>query len=47
VPVTLPRPRRVRELQRDPAFLKLYSEVWEQLERGIQLSRAEVEGAAA
>jgi NitT/TauT family transport system ATP-binding protein len=47
VPVTLPRPRRVRELQRDPAFLKLYSEVWEQLERGIQLSETEVEGAAA
>ena len=47
VPVALPRPRRVRELQRDPAFLKLYSEVWEQLERGIALSKAEAERMAA
>jgi NitT/TauT family transport system ATP-binding protein len=36
--IDLPRPRHVRELQRDPAFLSLYSRVWEQLERGIQLS---------
>lgn len=45
--IDLPRPRHVRELQRDPAFLRLYSEVWEQLERGIQLSRAEPEGVPA
>jgi NitT/TauT family transport system ATP-binding protein len=38
LPIDLPRPRHVRELQRDPAFLALYSRVWEQLERGIQLS---------
>ncbi|MEO7128059.1 MAG: ABC transporter ATP-binding protein, partial [Rhodoferax sp.] len=41
--IELPRPRHVRELQRDPAFLSLYSQVWEQLERGIQMS----EGATA
>ena len=41
--IGLPRPRHVRELQRDPAFLSLYSRVWEQLERGIQMS----EGATA
>ncbi|MDR3454962.1 MAG: ABC transporter ATP-binding protein [Rhodoferax sp.] len=43
MPIDLPRPRHVRELQRDPAFLSLYSRVWEQLERGIQMS----EGAPA
>lgn len=42
--ITLPRPRDVRELQRDPAFLKLYSEVWEQLELGIRLSESQAEG---
>lgn len=47
MPIDLPRPRHVRELQRDPAFLSLYSQVWEQLERGIQLSQVEVEGVAA
>ncbi|WP_423460667.1 ABC transporter ATP-binding protein [Ottowia sp. VDI28] len=45
--IDLPRPRHVRELQRDPAFLSLYSQVWEQLERGIQLSQADAEGAMA
>jgi len=43
MPIALPRPRHVRELQRDPAFLALYSQVWEQLERGIRMS----EGAPA
>lgn len=46
VPVALPRPRRVRELQRNADFLALYSRVWEQLERGIRLSRAAVAEAA-
>ncbi len=41
--IDLPRPRHVRELQRDAAFLSLYSQVWEQLERGIRMS----EGADA
>ncbi|MDE2456774.1 MAG: ABC transporter ATP-binding protein, partial [Burkholderiales bacterium] len=36
--IDLPRPRHVRELQRDAAFLALYSRVWEQLERGLALS---------
>lgn len=36
--IDLPRPRHVRELQRAPDFLALYSRVWEQLERGIKLS---------
>lgn len=36
--IDLPRPRDVRQLQRDPDFLKLYSRVWEELERGIRLS---------
>lgn len=40
MPIELPRPRHVRDLQRDPAFLHLYSQVWEQLERGIGLSQA-------
>jgi NitT/TauT family transport system ATP-binding protein len=47
MPITLPRPRHVRQLQRDPAFLALYSQVWEQLERGIRLSASEAEGTAA
>ncbi len=38
--IDLPRPRHVRELQRDPAFLRLYSQVWEQLELGIRHSQA-------
>ena len=45
--ITLPRPRQVRKLQRDPAFLQLYSQVWEQLERGIRLSEESTEGAPA
>lgn len=46
VPVTLSRPRHVRQLQRDPEFLKLYSYVWEQLERGIALSQQDSMEAA-
>ena len=45
--IDLPRPRHVRELQRDPAFLQLYSQVWEQLERGIRLSEEPAEGVPA
>ena len=43
MPITLPRPRHVRELQRDPAFLALYSQVWEQLERGIRMSEGQAQ----
>ncbi len=40
--IDLPRPRHVRELQRDPVFLQLYSRVWEQLELGIQMSQGAI-----
>jgi NitT/TauT family transport system ATP-binding protein len=35
VRVALPRPRRVRSLQRDAHFHALYAQVWSHLERGI------------
>lgn len=38
VPIPLARPRSVRELQKSPEFHEIYTHVWEQLERGIQLS---------
>jgi NitT/TauT family transport system ATP-binding protein len=37
VPITLPRPRSVRALQKDPAFHELYAEVWSKLEEGLSL----------
>lgn len=40
VPIALARPRSVRELQKSPEFHEIYTHVWEQLERGIQLSGA-------
>jgi NitT/TauT family transport system ATP-binding protein len=40
VPIPLARPRSVRELQKSPEFHEIYTHVWEQLERGIQLSGA-------
>ena len=36
--INLPRPRHVGALQSDPTFLSLYGQVWEQLERGIEMS---------
>jgi NitT/TauT family transport system ATP-binding protein len=35
ITINLPRPRSVRSLQKDPAFHKIYSQVWTELERGI------------
>ena len=37
VPITLPRPRSVRALQKDPAFHELYAHVWTKLEEGLGL----------
>ena len=37
VPITLPRPRSVRALQKDPAFHELYAHVWSKLEEGLGL----------
>ncbi|MBW3096437.1 ABC transporter ATP-binding protein [Pseudohoeflea coraliihabitans] len=36
IPIDLPRPRSVSALQKDPAYHKLYSQVWEKLEMGLQ-----------
>ena len=36
--INLPRPRHVGALESDPTFLSHYSQVWEQLERGIEMS---------
>ncbi len=36
IPVTLPRPRSVRDLQRDPQFHELYSRLWVLLEQGME-----------
>jgi NitT/TauT family transport system ATP-binding protein len=47
VPIALERPRSVRALQKSPQFHDIYAHVWEQLERGIQMSgaaRAERDG---
>jgi NitT/TauT family transport system ATP-binding protein len=38
VPIPLARPRSVRALQKSAEFHDIYSHVWEQLERGIQMS---------
>jgi NitT/TauT family transport system ATP-binding protein len=38
VPIPLARPRSVRALQKSAEFHEIYTHVWEQLERGIQLS---------
>jgi NitT/TauT family transport system ATP-binding protein len=35
VPITLPRPRSVRALQKDPRFHELYAELWTLLEQGM------------
>ena len=37
VPISLPRPRSVRALQKDPAFHELYAHVWSKLEEGLGL----------
>jgi NitT/TauT family transport system ATP-binding protein len=34
VPITLPRPRSIRELQKDPRFHALYAQLWAHLESG-------------
>ncbi|MEP3439115.1 MAG: ABC transporter ATP-binding protein [Hoeflea sp.] len=36
IPIELPRPRSVSALQKDPAYHKIYSHVWEKLEVGLQ-----------
>jgi len=38
VPIPLQRPRSIRELQKNHQYHEIYTHVWEQLERGIQLS---------
>jgi NitT/TauT family transport system ATP-binding protein len=35
IEITLPRPRSVRALQKDPAFHQLYAYVWSKLEEGL------------
>ena len=35
IPITLPRPRSVRALQKDAAFHDLYARVWSKLEEGL------------
>lgn len=35
VPITLHRPRSAKALQRDPAFHKLYAEIWDKLEESL------------
>lgn len=34
LPIDLPRPRSVRQLQKEPHFHELYARIWEMLERG-------------
>jgi len=34
IPIDLPRPRSIRELQKDPHFHELYSKLWSHLETG-------------
>ncbi|MCO6049350.1 ABC transporter ATP-binding protein [Mesorhizobium sp. RP14(2022)] len=36
IPIDLPRPRSVSALQKDPAYHRLYAQVWEQLEMGLK-----------
>jgi NitT/TauT family transport system ATP-binding protein len=37
VPIDLPRPRSVRDLQKEPRFHALYSSLWSHLEtKGLQ-----------
>jgi NitT/TauT family transport system ATP-binding protein len=40
--IGLPRPRSVRNMQKDHAFHELCAEVWKQLEAGLGSSRDEV-----
>jgi len=35
IPISLPRPRSVRELQKDPAFHHYYAQLWTLLEQGM------------
>lgn len=35
IPITLPRPRSVRALQKDPHYHELYANVWSRLEEGL------------
>ena len=34
IPIDLPRPRSIRELQKDPHFHELYARLWSHLESG-------------
>jgi NitT/TauT family transport system ATP-binding protein len=34
IPIDLPRPRSIRELQKDPHFHELYAQLWSHLESG-------------
>lgn len=36
VPINMPRPRSVRDLQKDPKFHDLYAHLWAQLEEGMR-----------
>lgn len=38
IPIPLPRPRSVRQLQKDPAYHDLYAKVWSRLETGLTSS---------
>lgn len=38
IPISLPRPRSVRALQKDPKFHAIYSEVWSWLEQALGLT---------
>lgn len=44
--IDLPRPRHVRELQKDHRFHEIYAEVWTKLEEGIAMSGKAPEDAA-
>lgn len=44
VPIPLPRPRSVRALQKDPRYHELYSQIWSELEKGLD-AQSEVCGS--
>jgi len=37
IPIDLPRPRSIRELQKDPHFHELYAQLWPHLESGWRM----------
>jgi len=40
IPIDIPRPRSVRELQGDPEFHRIYGEIWKIFESGLQAPAA-------